>query len=112
MDRVSVHDLQGKNGVRAYRQPLIQGYAVSATDVQITGWIEFDDERDALALPQPVFYVHLAEASYWDAPQVQYWGLLLHRHPSRSGAFKRVGMGSLWGSEFTKTLDRRDTRIA
>ena len=111
MERVSFDDLQGKKGRLAYRQPLIQGYAVNSSDVQVTGWIEFDDDRDALSMTSPVFYLHMGESSYWHEPQIQYWGLLLENHPARDGAFRRVGMGSLWGSEYLTTLERQDTAV-
>ena len=54
----------------------------------------------------------LASAIYWNEPQVQYWGILIENHPTREGAFKRVGMGSLWDCEFLKTLEREDVAIA
>jgi hypothetical protein len=111
-DRVSTQDLNGKEGRLAYRQPLIQGYGVSSTDLQVTGWIEFDDDRDALRMTEPVFYLHLGKATYWSGPTVQYWGLLVEKHPTRDGAFKRVGMGSLLDFEYSRTLERQDTAIA
>jgi hypothetical protein len=112
MDRVSIHDLNGKSKRLAYRQPLIQGYRVSSTDLQLSGWIEFDDDRSALMTAAPVFYLHLAEAMYWHEPKAQYWGLLLENHPERDGAFRRVGMGSLWNCELLKTSKRQVTAIA
>ncbi|KAH7079883.1 heterokaryon incompatibility protein-domain-containing protein [Paraphoma chrysanthemicola] len=110
--RVSQQDLEGAAGARAYRGHLIQAYEVDAGDGKTTGWIEFDDERDALTMAKEVFFINLAEANYWDEPKVQYWGLLLEYHPTRDDVFKRVGMGSLWGSELFKNLDRQETAIA
>lgn len=78
----------------------------------MTGWIEFDDDRDALTTTESIFYLHLAETMYWSEPHCQYWGLLLETHPTRYGAFKRVGMGSLLNFEILKSLDREDTAIA
>ncbi|KAF2176934.1 hypothetical protein K469DRAFT_697630 [Zopfia rhizophila CBS 207.26] len=112
IDRISIQDLNRKNGRLAYRQSLIQGYGVSSTDVQLTGWIKFDDDRDALKMTEPVFYLYLGEAMYWGELKVQYWGLLLENDPTRNGAFRRVGMGSLLDFEPLKTLERQDTAIA
>ena len=113
MDRIPNQEYQGQKGRFAYREPVIQGYRVSSKhDAQLKGWIEYDDDRDAAKLTEPVYYLHLASAIYWNEPQVQYWGILIENHPTREGAFKRVGMGSLWDCEFLKTLEREDVAIA
>ncbi|KAH7086185.1 heterokaryon incompatibility protein-domain-containing protein [Paraphoma chrysanthemicola] len=110
--RVSQQDLEGLAGIRAYRGHLIQAYEVDIGDGKTNGWIEFDDERDALTMTKEVFFIYLAEANYWHEPQIQYWGLLLEYHPTRDDAFKRVGMGSLWGSELFKNLEQQEMAIA
>lgn len=112
MKRVSMEDLNGKKGRLAYRQPLIQGYAVNSTDGHVTGWIEFDDDRDALIKSKPIFYLHLAETTYWTDPMTQYWGLLLETHPTREGAIKRVGMASLFEIGDLQFPERQNTAIA
>jgi len=112
MEKVPLHELRNEKGRLAYRQPLVQGYSVGSADTQLAGWIEFDDERDALEITQPIFYMHLGKATYYTEPKVQYWGILLERHPTRNGAFKRVGMGSLYDSDFLKGLERQETAIA
>jgi hypothetical protein len=110
--RVSTPELNSYSNGLAYRQPLIQGYGVTSADMRVKGWVEFDDERDATKLESPCFYLHLGYATYWRGPKVQYWGLLLERHPTKTGAFKRIGMASLEDIDFSKTPERQEAAIA
>lgn len=107
----SLKDLYGEKGRLAYRQPLIQGYAIGLRDEESYGWIEFDDGRVAPDIMEPVFFLCLEEAEYWSAPQVQYWGLLLVKDTTRHDAFNRVVMGSVWDRSWMASAEHQRTAI-
>ncbi|CAI6091593.1 unnamed protein product [Clonostachys chloroleuca] len=99
MRRNSTEDLMGQNSNVTYRQPLVQGYAVGSRREEPYGWIEFDDNRDALAMPEPILFVHLADGEYYTPPLIQHWGLILVKEAGSDSRYSRIGMGSLWDSE-------------
>ncbi|VUC29064.1 unnamed protein product [Clonostachys rosea] len=109
MRRNGHKDLMGQNGHSTYRQPLIQGYSVGSKCQEPYGWIEFDDDRDALSMPEPIFFVHLADGEYYSSPLIQHWGLILVRENGYNNRYNRVGMGSLW--DFKLFADVRDSRV-
>ncbi|KAF2667965.1 HET-domain-containing protein [Microthyrium microscopicum] len=111
MERNSVNDLIGEKATRAYRQPLIQGFSIGLKDEEPYGWIEFDDDRDALSEQEDVFFLLLAQADYWTKPFPQHWGLLLVKDQVLENTFNRVGMGSAWNLSFMRDFEREVTAI-
>jgi hypothetical protein len=95
MEKIPTKDLIGETARLSYRQPLVQGYAIGLKDKEPYGWIEFDDDRDALWEKEPVFFLYLGSTEYWTGPKFQYWGLLLVNDPALENVFNRVGMGSM-----------------
>src|SRR5262249_15158642 len=47
MEKLFIRDLMRQHSRLPYRQPLAQGYAIGLKDEEPSGWIEFDDDRDA-----------------------------------------------------------------
>jgi hypothetical protein len=81
-----------------YRQPLIHGYAIGLKEEEPYGWIEFNDDRDALGRVESVFFLPLGDTEYWSAPIVQHCGQLLVKDPTLENVFNRFGIGSVWNS--------------
>jgi hypothetical protein len=112
IEKVPTKDLIGEMALLSYRQPLVHGHAIGLKDENPYGWIEFDDDRDALGRTEPVFFLYLGEAEYWTAPKAQYWGLLLVKDPAQEDVFTRVGMGSAWDLGWMDDVECERTAIS